>query len=63
MRRGIRSELRSSDDTEIKDRVSRAFGVLSHSYQQETLESWSAISLLKLGANLGWVEGGEPPPA
>jgi protein arginine kinase len=55
--KGIRSELRTSQDTELKDRVSRAFGLLSHSYSQETLESWSAISLLKLGTDLGWVEG------
>lgn len=58
--RGCRSRLKheqgtSSDD--IKDRVSRAYGVLLHSYQMETLEALESISLMKLGLDLGWVQG------
>lgn len=43
----------------IKDKVSRAFGVLIHSYRLDTIEAMNAISLLKLGLDLGWLKGVE----
>lgn len=53
----MRSELHHHPDTNVMDKVSRAYGVLAHSYKIETIEALNAISLLKLGANLRWVEG------
>ena len=41
----------------MKDHVSRAFGLLRHSYQLQTNEAMDALSLLKLGVELGWIEG------
>lgn len=52
-----RSDIRHHVSAEIKDRVSRAFGILFHSYQIEAVEALNALSLIKLGADLGWVEG------
>jgi protein arginine kinase len=54
---GARSKILHEDNGEIKDRVSRAYGVLIHSYQIEAVEALNAISLLKLGAELGWMKG------
>lgn len=53
----MRTEIRNKDHPEIKDKVSRAFGILIHSYQITTVEALNAISLLKLGTDLGWVTG------
>ncbi len=44
-------------DPEIKDRVSRAFGILIHSYQIDAIEALNAIGLLKLGVELKWLTG------
>ncbi len=52
-----RSKIRQEKSAVIKDRVSRAYGILTHSYQIEAIEALNAISLLKLGRNLGWVTG------
>jgi protein arginine kinase len=52
-----RNHIRHSASPDIKDKVSRAFGILIHSYQIEAAEALNAISLLKLGAELGWVRG------
>lgn len=46
-----------NDVIEIKDKVSRAFGVLLHSYQIEAVEALQSLSLLKLGLDLGWIKG------
>ncbi len=54
---GARSKILHEESAEIKDRVSRAFGILIHSYQIEAVEALNAISLLKLGAELGWLTG------
>ncbi len=43
--------------SELKDRVSRAYGILLHSYQIETIEALNALSLLKFGLDIGWLEG------
>ncbi|MEM1282343.1 MAG: protein arginine kinase [Chlamydiota bacterium] len=52
-----RAKLKSSDDSEIKDRVSRAFGILMHSYQIDAVEALNALSLIKLGVDLNWITG------
>lgn len=52
-----RAHLRREEHPDVKDRVSRAYGILIHSYQVEALEAMNAISLLKLGADLGWLKG------
>lgn len=55
-----RSEIRRTQDPEIKDKVSRALGILIHSYQIEAIEALNALSLIKLGLEMGWVEGISP---
>ncbi len=52
-----RNKLRNKQMPEIKDKVSRAYGILIHSYQIEAVEALNAISLLKLGADLEWISG------
>jgi protein arginine kinase len=52
-----RQMLKNSESADIKDKVSRAFGILVHSYQIEAVEALNAISLLKLGVDLGWFTG------
>lgn len=39
----------------MKDKVSRAYAILLHSYQIHAVETLNALSLLKLGLDLGWV--------
>lgn len=55
--KGARSRIQQEGKTEIKDKVSRAYAVLLHSYQIEAVESFNAISLLKIAIDLGWIEG------
>jgi len=38
-----------------KDKVSRAYAILLHSYQIDAIEALNAISLLKLGLDLDWL--------
>lgn len=52
-----RSQIKKDEDPDIKDKVSRAYGILIHSYQIEAIESLNALSLLKLGTEFGWVQG------
>lgn len=52
-----RSKIRTSQDPETKDKVSRAFAILMHSYNIEAVESMNAISLIKLGLDMGWIKG------
>jgi protein arginine kinase len=53
----VRSQIKNKGSPEIKDKISRAFGILIHSYQIEAVEALNAISLLKLGVDLGWLAG------
>jgi len=55
-----RNRLREAKNPAVMDKVSRAYGVLTHSYQIEAVEALNAISLLKLGADLNWLEGVTP---
>ncbi len=44
----------------LKNKVGRALGLLTHSYQLETVEALNAFSLVKLGIELGWITSKEP---
>lgn len=52
-----RSAIREVGSPVMKDKVSRAFAILIHSYQIEAAEALNAISLLKMGFDFGWVQG------
>ncbi|MDN3508778.1 MAG: hypothetical protein P0S93_01945 [Candidatus Neptunochlamydia sp.] len=53
----LRTQLKETPDALIVDKISRAIGLLKHSYQIDTKEALSVISLIKLGVDLGWIEG------
>jgi len=53
----LRAHLKKEDNAVIKDSISRAFGLLTLSYQLHAKEALNALSLLQLGVNLGWVSG------
>lgn len=52
--------IKRDDSPDLKDKVSRAFGILIHSYQIDAIEALNALSLLKLGVEAGWISGIEP---
>ena len=52
-----RHQIKRDESPDLKDKVSRAFGILIHSYQIEAVEALNALSLLKLGTESGWVSG------
>jgi protein arginine kinase len=41
----------------MKDQISRAYGLILHSYQLQTKEALNALSLIKLGIDLDWIDG------
>jgi protein arginine kinase len=51
-----RRKLKENDSENVKNRVSRALGLLTHSYQLEVIEALNALSLVKLGIDLGWIQ-------
>lgn len=53
--KSARKQLREQDNTLLKDKVSRAYAILLHSYQIDAIEALNAISLLKLGLDLDWL--------
>lgn len=55
--RSARAEFQKDEKGEFKDKVSRAYAVLVHSYQIEAIEALNALSLLKLGTECGWISG------
>lgn len=55
--KSLRSHLQTENTPLIKDRVSRAFGLLLHSYQLQIKEALDALSLMKLGLHLDWIGG------
>lgn len=55
--KNFRTCLTETPDALIVDKISRAVGLLSHSYQIETKEALDALSFVKLGIDLGWIEG------
>ena len=58
--RSLRTRLTHEEAAKMKDKVSRAYGVLLHSYEIEAREALEEISLLKLGLDLGWISGTTP---
>jgi len=52
-----RKKIAKEESAEIKDRISRAYGILIHSYQIEAIEALNALSLLKLAADVHWLKG------
>ncbi len=52
-----RSHLKNEPNPSLMDKVSRAYAILVHSYQMDTIEALNSLSLLKLGASLGWLSG------
>jgi len=55
--KSARTKIKKESNIEVKDKISRAFGILIHSYQLEAVEALNALSLLKLGLDLGWITG------
>lgn len=55
---GIRKKINTNEL--LKNKVGRALGLLTHSYQLETIEALNAFSLVKLGIELGWISSKEP---
>ncbi|HEY2810778.1 MAG TPA: protein arginine kinase [Rhabdochlamydiaceae bacterium] len=53
----LRAHLKEENNLDMKDQISRAFGLMVHSYQLQTKEALDALSLIKLGLDLGWIEG------
>jgi len=52
-----REKLKETPNPLINDRISRAFALLTHSYQMETKEALEALSMIKLGIALKWISG------
>lgn len=53
----LRIHLSAERTSELKDMVSRSYGLLMHSYQLQTKEAMNALSHLKVGLDLGWISG------
>ena len=51
----MRKKLMESGSEAIKNKVTRALGLLTHSYQLEAVEALNAVSLVKLGIEVGWI--------
>ncbi len=52
----IRKKLIEQGDEQMKNKVTRSFGLLTHSYQLEVIEALNALSLVKLGIEIGWIQ-------
>lgn len=55
--RARRTALKEKQDSALKDLISKAYGLLIHSYQLEIKEALDYLSLIKLGLDLGWITG------
>lgn len=53
----LRESLKDHESIDLKDKVARAFGLLVHSYQIETVEALNEIALIKFGLELEWIKG------
>ncbi len=54
--KSARSMVKKEKNAVIQDKISRALGILKYSYQLETGEALSALSLVKLGIELGMIK-------
>ena len=52
-----RLKLKSKPDPLMIDAMSRSIGLLKHAYQIDWKEALNAISLIKLGLDIGWIQG------
>ena len=59
--KALRSKAKAEGSPELMDRISRAYGVIAHSYKIEVAEALDAISLLKLAVELDWLAGIDIP--
>lgn len=55
--KSCRTKIKNENSPSIRDKISRAFGLLLHSYRLETQEALEALSLCKLGIDLDWITG------
>lgn len=55
--RALRESMKEQKETKLIDRISRAIGTLQHSFTIDTSEALRALSQIKFGIELGWVEG------
>ncbi|MBM3207301.1 MAG: hypothetical protein FJZ57_01670 [Chlamydiae bacterium] len=53
----LREKCKKEHFIQTKDAISRSFGLLKHSYQLQIKEVLDALSKIKLGIDLGWIEG------
>ncbi|NGX60614.1 MAG: Protein-arginine kinase [Chlamydiae bacterium] len=51
----LRKKLMENDNEPIKSKVTRALGLLNYSYQLDAIEALNALSLVKLGVEIGWI--------
>jgi protein arginine kinase len=51
-----RKKIASEGSESLKNKITRAFGLLTHAYQVEAIEALNTLSLVKLGTELGWIE-------
>ena len=52
----LRTKIKGEKDTLFIDHISRAIGTLQHSFTIDTSEALRAISQIKFGVELGWVQ-------
>lgn len=55
--RTLRETLKKEPNSTLRDQISRSLGLITHSMQLQTPEALNSLSLLKLGIELGWLEG------
>lgn len=53
----LRAQLKKESGSKIKDKISKAYGLLVHSYELDVKEALNLLSLIKLGIDLGWISG------
>lgn len=53
----LRTQTQNDNSSQMKDLISRAYGLLVHSFQLQTKEALDALSLIKLGVDLNWISG------
>lgn len=57
LEKALRARIKEDKESSLIDNVGRAFGLLMHSYHLQTKETLNALSLMKLGIQLGWISG------
>lgn len=54
-----RKKIVEENNEAMKNKVTRALGLLTHSYQLEAIEALNTVSLVRLGVELGWIQGAD----